>query len=297
MTSHIQNEGNPSDVVDLDHWRQIFPLVDLEERIRRLGSTISSPCQLAAVEQVREAILHDEQCVDTVPVDVFLFSKGRPSRRDLTQFGGLPYRPAKLPWPNDEEGNPLTFLGQLRFCESRDLFPELPGDILLVFVDDAWVTHLHHEWYSLGQTDLVAEEDLPETSWQIPTFWGVRHRSVDYQDREAVFPALTYAAFNGTKIGGISRYQFDTLGRYSDQAKPPHLFEGAHFYAEPEGRFLASFCSLQAEPNRQHPWLNRIQPLSLKELHTDNEVVIGDMHWLELFLQDDGRIFWRLAPD
>ena len=40
----------------------------------------------------------------SVPTDVFTFIPGEPQERSVTKIGGLPYRPASLPWPRGTLG-------------------------------------------------------------------------------------------------------------------------------------------------------------------------------------------------
>src|SRR5205823_5036132 len=132
-----QRKPLPSEyLVDIERWIAMFPL---DKEIKRLpwpfelNCSICGPSDLAIVEQLRRAADSVHSLGVRVPNDIFIFAHGEPKRRDVTKIGGLPYRPAHLPWPKTTESGPMTFLAQYRFTESTDIVGQLPGDILLVF--------------------------------------------------------------------------------------------------------------------------------------------------------------------
>src|SRR5262249_53652498 len=102
---------------------------------------IVGPYIIAAQEQLRAERLAQSRPVNQVPVDLFVFCKGEPPRRDLTKIGGLPYWPARREWPRAESGAPMAFVAQINFADSRDITGTLPGDLLLVFGEPEWVPH------------------------------------------------------------------------------------------------------------------------------------------------------------
>ena len=79
-------------------------------------------------------------------------AEGEPTDRHVTKIGGLPYRPAKMPWPTGQDGTPMSFLAQINFANSKDLVGELPGDVLLVFTPDSdgFIESLSFEWQPLA---------------------------------------------------------------------------------------------------------------------------------------------------
>src|SRR5262249_17436874 len=124
------------------------------------GDGIVGPYAIAVLEQIRAERLMRTPALERTPTDVFVFAKGEPPRRELTKVGGLPYWPARRAWPRDDEGNPLAFLAQFCFADSRDITGELPGDVLLIFTRlDARITRypcpdweqMHFEWLPLGE--------------------------------------------------------------------------------------------------------------------------------------------------
>ena len=69
---------------------------------------------------------------------VFVFGVGSETTdRCATRLGGLPYWPKEMPWPEGQDGQPKSFVGQFDF--RAIIWPErLPGDILTVHFDDYW---------------------------------------------------------------------------------------------------------------------------------------------------------------
>ncbi len=149
---------------------------------------ICSPTGLVDVEHYRAALAAQIAPLERHPCDVFTWAIGTPPDRDITKLGGLPYRPADAPWPRDEQGHPLAFLGQIRFVESRDIVGNVPGDLLLVFVNGEedfcgeWTSDSFvFEWQKLGIRDPLKEAGAPTTVLQVPQWYGVRHRTFDLE--------------------------------------------------------------------------------------------------------------------
>ena len=116
--------------------------------------------------------------------DVMLVFEGEPGDRFVTKLGGLPYRPASVPWPRIPSGEPMVFFGQVCFADSRDLVGELPGDVLLIFThgehDHTSGDGLHYEWYPLGIEGLVTAAEVPDTPWgAAPYFMHLSRREED----------------------------------------------------------------------------------------------------------------------
>jgi hypothetical protein len=92
------------------------------------GEIVTSPCQLAIVEQLRAECL-DKRCLPTFPTDVFAFGEGEPQDRRATKVGGLPFWPGERGWPIGGSGEPMSFVAQFCFADSTELFGALPGDV------------------------------------------------------------------------------------------------------------------------------------------------------------------------
>lgn len=271
---------------DLEHWISVFPIQTIRSTARRFvrGYSISSPFHLAIVEQIRREVSQTSNLGQVVPADVFVFGSGDGPNRAGTKIGGLPYRPAAVPWPTTrDDGREMTFVGQLSFRDSTDLTASLPGDVLLVFArNDAPLLDdpdaFRFEWYHEGLTDLVAAEKVPEPGWPFVVCYGVRSRTADFPDAESLF--LDYdngffiPIFQGTKIGGV----------------PCFLCENAEYFGI-TGRFLASIGSIQAEEDCPYQWINEPSPRAER----NDELMWGDLGVLSLFLTDDGSVQWWIG--
>jgi hypothetical protein len=193
------------------------------------------------------------------PTDVVVWGKGEPSNRAVSKVGGLPYRPANLPWPVDDNGSPLRFVAQLCFVDSKAVVPKLPGDILLVFGDDDALIYenerLVFEWWQLASGSLVAE--VPASEDVLTPCYGVLHRTFDRDD----------SIFEGTKIGGLPRFIQDV--------------------PECSGTFIAALGSISVDSEQRHPFVNRSQPRGWSR---EKDLEIGDMGSLYLFLNSDGSV-------
>jgi hypothetical protein len=187
--------------------------------------------------------------------DVMLIGIGEPRIRYVTKLGGLPYRPASVPWPRTGAGEPLVFFGQVCFAESRDLFEKLPGDVLLIFTKDEHdhtCGNLHYEWYPLGFEGLVAAEDIPETPWRVAPYFTLLSR----------------------------REEDESADRWPDWLEEPRI--GGRAY------------SLQDEPEREGTFLACFASLSDYEGPDGDPRLQLDFHdggLLNLFLASDGQVF------
>ena len=187
-------------------------------------------------------------------------------------MGGVPYRPAGLEWPRSEKtGNNYGMVAQFRFTESKDILPDLPGDVLLCFLEepnpvayDDFGEPPIFEWYPLGLSDLIKQEDVPEANFEMPpACYGLRYRTVDYADHAAVnmikhvLPEYLYdrldcdetdrhvrgyTELGGLKIGGIPYWEFPDEVR-EDNVEP--------------GPFIASFPGVCGKSEDKSPWVNQ----------------------------------------
>jgi Domain of unknown function (DUF1963) len=247
------------------------------------GEFITSPFDVFSVEELRD--VHRLRTGEVFPTDLFVFGKGQPSRRDATKVGGIPYWPADRPWPTIDEEEPYLFLAQFNFADSRDLLPELPGDVLLLLVEDAedylWEPDLIHlEWLPSGLPPISHfDESLMVTT--AGPFYGVIHRSADYPEATDMASELkvrqryNLPIFNGTKIGGF-----------------PHWIQNGDDSAE---EFICQLGSIQAAHQVPYPWVNQAEPLSLESddsgIYGDaNTLVFGDMGNIYVFRDTDGEI-------
>jgi hypothetical protein len=238
------------------------------------GDIVVGPKNVAVNEQLRaEATASAAYSGSRVATDVVVWCEGEPAQRAVTKIGGRPYRPASARWPTDADG-PLRFIAQLCFADSRDLLPALPGDILLIFGDDdallAEPERLVFEWVELGVADLV--EHVPERDDRLGALHGALHRTKDWTDAdEDTFDgdegSHYLAVWEGTKLGGAPRY-----------------VQGDE---NPGGTFIGALGSIAVPDDQRYPFVNRAEP---RGGSGENDLMIGDMGSLYLFLLPDGRM-------
>lgn len=282
---------------------------ELQARIGKLNEAVflDSPLAIVAIEHFRRLarLLHDPG--PFVPVDKFVFAKGEPPARHMTKVNGLPYRPADRPWPYDTDRNPLAFLMQFCFVESRDHMYHLPGDVLLVFVrtmiapifktvasrlesDEFDRDTLHFEWYRLGVHNLVQAGDVPRTGFEFPTCFGVYHRSCDYTNEEMATSAI--GGVLPEALMPIFRLRAPTTRAFCQFAKTK-IGGKPYWYLSrrdvPRGQFLGSFGGVQLADNVPYPWANQREPIS-------GRVSVDDEHML-IFRDSGGIINFFLAED
>jgi hypothetical protein len=262
--------------------------------------TIVSAYHLSMVEQTRAERQISDHSLNSLPVDAFVWALGEPEHRHATKIGGVPYRPTGALWPTiarDDEpnekcrkriGEPMTFLAQFCFAGSRDIFPDLPGDVLLIFAEDDQFSRpeaLHFEWQSLGIGNLVEAANVPEPDWQFVTCFGYRHRTCDYVSAELASGDRGRAGehvhiLGCTKIGGAPFL-----------IQPP--FERRE---EPEswpGRLLAQLSSISPGTDHYYPWVNREEPFEVKEITRDMQLNLCDDGFLYVFISPDGSLTWE----
>ena len=284
--------------------RRVQHLVrDLQEQSFERGmpkfDNLVSPITLAYIEQYRTRHKFDEQGWRSRPVDVIVWALGEPPKRHWTKIGGLPYRPADLVWPTilpddgpypAKSGEPMTFLAQINFSESRDLFfPPLPGDVLLVFAEDDTFSRdeaLHFEWYRLGipEENLIAANDVALPAWECVTCHGFYHRTVDYfsdvPEECYYFPRSRAALLDASKIGGIPCLVQSNLEEFESEMHASNK------------QFLAQIRSLYPPTNQYYPWLNQYEPLS--ECRKDFTLELSDDGSIYLFIDQEGQISWTI---
>lgn len=187
--------GEHHRVVDAGALRRCYPLPFFVARgCDGRGAVLSSPADLAMVEGTRDAVGR-AALGRAVPVDVFLWAAGAPAEPWLTKIGGVPHREKDAAWPQGPGGEPMTFLAQWCFADSRDLFAaELPGEVLAMFVADEWPAadvdergrrQIHFEWNGRELREPLRSGDLPKQAVAVPVLHGVRHRLAQYPDARA----------------------------------------------------------------------------------------------------------------
>jgi hypothetical protein len=312
---------------DLDVWRgRLVNAGDGPNTTPALSELhFDSPVSVVVGEHYRAAAAAEGLDLGScVPVDRFIFGKGEASKRYLTKINGLPYRPKDRPWPRDRHGSCMTFLMQFCFADSRDIFGELPGDVLVVFartesggyvVDRSsgqvvferteWGNFmidpnydadcLVFEWYPLGLVDLPGPADIPEPRTVFPTCYALRFRSCDYLDDasaaeklRAIVPSEQLPEIDFVReftLRGVVRNTRTKIGGLAFWYDKPQL--------EDDARFLASFGGVQPAFGCPYPWANVVEPLAVEEcIKSDNSLIFRDGCNINLFLKGDGSMDW-----
>lgn len=230
--------------LDLTYWREALERTEVEEGNYRL-SPLVGPLHMAMLERYRRSLGIESKPAGRRDTDIFLMSLGVPPRRDLTQFGGLPYRPADEPWPTRADGTPLRFLAQMRFRESSDILSiKPPGDILLLFcspniIVDDW----KFEWRTLDipESELIAGH--VDTSGKPPFLqcYGHRFRTFDPPTHEVAQEIGDFLILPATKIGGA--------------------ISGTNMFNMPVDRHFATLSSICPMMRTAFPWLNVSDPI------------------------------------
>jgi hypothetical protein len=234
---------------------------------------------------------------------VFELALGEPHRLDVTKVGGTPYRPENLPWPERREHGPMTFLAKFRFTESKDHIGPFPGDILLVFVKDKDLDfygedpeYFHFEWHPLGLTEL-ARKGAIEPAWIFANCFGVRHRSVAFQETEECAKILRplIPKYFPDLESFVTETRIESLVHLNGWMKiggtPPLGNVGVT--DNRRMKFLASIPPIQPNFYAVYPWINRPEPVDFP-LPADQVLEWSfDIAWINLFIDETGKVVAR----
>lgn len=306
------------EVFDIDRWKREFSLEALRaqarefvlDRARQLPDEylnqsavdrhiqlmrpkpqmIAGPRDIAVLEQLRDEFDMARYSKLQVDCDVFAFAQGHAPDPRMTRTGGRPFWTSNASWPTDSNGNPMMFIGQLCFVDSRDVVAaSLPGDILSLFmpVDPGeryeWYEpdQYQYVWQSVSEPDRSKELQAPTFSQPIEEVFAVRHRTMDFELRDqadALYlpnrDMVDCAIVEGTKIGGLPHWQQDP--------------------EDVEGVFLGSISSVHVVPEHEWPLLNR-QHVTYKSCFATNYLMFGDVGLINLFLKEDGSVTAKLS--
>ena len=289
LAPFVQSGSGVHPTIDLERLRAHYP--DHPADVWNIGSA----SDLLGWEAMRTQ--YGITAPDAVPCDLFVWGTGEPSDRRLTRVGGVPWLPKSTPWPTIRN-TVTTFLCQFDFRDSKDLHGQLageslPGDLLLVFVADEYsaLTAAEEEmqfvWVSAQETDVYTRDDVPKATqpFDFVTGWGARYRgedipaqwdkAYDIPDDAGSGKLWCLPVLWGTKIGGV----------------PYHSQENQH---EVPPNYLCQLVSIQAS-NTSWPWVDYETPLDPgfgdDGVYGDKQqLMIGDMGELTLFMRDDGAV-------
>jgi Domain of unknown function (DUF1963) len=206
-------------VLDIAYWESKFPLKNSE---RSEGGNVYGPVDLAQREQAVRLAKAKGELGPSVPTDVFVWAERKLYEAPwLTRIGGTPWRPKDRPWPRDDQGVPLVFLGQICFVDSMDILPcRLPGDVVLFFgtIRKGCISLFEGkaiEWSHLKIDNLMESSDCPWNGELPYEYQGVLHRTTQYTDAEAAEPAFKEI---GYKEGGfrVHAFQATSIGAFVD---------------------------------------------------------------------------------
>jgi len=253
----------------------------VEDHVRLMepcGAIITSPYDIAVVEQLRAEATAGSSQVEKTPTDVFVLAWGEPADRRVTKIGGLPYWPNNRSWPLDDRGRELQFFAQFCFADSEFIRDGLPGDILLIFGDseEKSAESLQCHWVSSGGSTPIDSSEAPQMKDAFLPLYGVLHRTYDYLAEQPAFSryrgAEQLSRIEGTKIGGFPRWI-----QQEEQAPGPFICA------------LGSVCPKSEVP---YPYVNSQEPIGLKEANDWGLLKWGDAGSIYFFLRDDGQVDW-----
>lgn len=217
----------------IEQWQSLL-LLSRQDTVSTVCSrALCSPWTVATACGVRKEQLQILPGELIAPCDLHVMGIGSAPDRTASRVGGLPYRPADLDWPRDSGEVPYKFFCQFDFSQSNDLFPALPGDILLVFSRDGTIVdhvedQLRFEWYHISDSiKLIQENELPKYEWWNFIGYGVPCRTFDFFDQTAAnqafeelrgvlpdpedIPDQNPSRFIGFKIGGLPAFWHEPL--------------------------------------------------------------------------------------
>jgi hypothetical protein len=272
----------------VDEWLPRFPLDETSRYLHSPG--ITSPGHICLAEQLRSIIGDRVEWGPPAPVDIFIMAKGEPVHRFVTKVGGLPYRPRALPWPRNNYNEPMTFLAQFCFIDSRDIVGALPGDVLLVFaptVDPP--DFFHFEWYPMELDDLVGAEGVPSQPWSFPPCFGYTYRTKCYPEGEIGDDGDVMVGDTEVRSTWLlHRFQATQIGRH------PMLIQFEDDEREIKGRVLCALNSVEPSLFDPHPWINHAEPLYTDRSRVPKDydyLSFGDAGCVYISMDDAGKVY------
>lgn len=289
--------------VDIAAWIRRFPLDVYLPKMHTLDSIVS-PLAWATIEQIRARSGGRGHLGKSRPADSLIFIAGEAPARCMTKVGGAPYRPAALQWPCREDGAPLTFVAQFSFMQSKDLVPELPGEVLLLFARDKDLymgdpPYWYFEWQPGGLTNLIEPDDVPPPSWIFARGYAVRHRTVDYEDEATVAEQAKWVG----EIANMHPYRLRTMLRSVARLPGvkigglPHWFHPEQHGGVETGPILCAFADVAVGTDVEPPapefdsWAETDEP---SEDNPEDYLTWRDGCQMNFFLGTGGQLSWNI---
>jgi len=265
-----------------------------------LRSFIDGPKSLALDLQMRSALWPNIDSDPGLMTDVFVWAWGEPHNPASTKIGGVPLFPESLQWPQESTGKPFCFVAQFNFSDSKDLVPDLPGDVLLIFCPESSSkhprtgkkrTHLTIEesvflFADSQSKKLHAKDQMPETDMELWPLHGHIYRSSDHPELYAKYvePHQSVvggmycdppAILRGTKIGGEPTWE---------QEEPSWMRKKSIWMRKKsKRRFLCQLLSDRAEVKEPDPYIGHEEKFDNARDTRQHRLEIFDLGFLYLF--------------
>lgn len=316
---------------DLVHWQGIFGTEYLAKSLPNCspGLGITGPAHVCRLEYHRSQLQKQIDFGRSIFADVFVFALGEPLERSVTKFGGVPYRPAKVPWPRHDilDTDNKTLLlndGELEKClteEDWQWMRENDGT-LHGYLDESFP-----RLRFLAQFNFADSHDLVGTlpGDVLLLFGDYDHPFIEYYEWYPLgltdlidpgdVPTTGYPGRDNefvTCYGQIHRTcdypDAETLNRdflghrnFCDQAifRPKaHRVGGMPFLIQREptlpGRLIAVLDGIHAYSDRLWPWLNRE---ALPKQKPNRRKPLGETRDTRTFIGLDASIYLYLDDD
>jgi hypothetical protein len=289
--------------VDVAAWIARFPLDIYLPKTRTLDAIVSA-FDWAMIEQIRDRTSRLSPLGNSRPTDSLVFISGEAPERRMTKLGGAPYRPATLPWPCREDGVHMTFVAQFSFVQSKDVVPDLPGDVLLIFArdNDLYVgdpPYWYFEWQPGGLTNLIEPRNVPPPAWIFARAYAVRHRTVDYEDEAKVVEQAKWVCEMARMHPYRLRMMLRSIARLPSAkiGGLPHWCRPEQHGGEEAGPILCALGDVTAATSIDPPppevdwWAETDEPWEDDE---EDYLAWRDGCQINFFLKDDGEIHWNV---
>jgi uncharacterized protein YwqG len=289
--------------IDFSFYERIYYPFEID--YRQIYVDMTSPWHLIHNETVKWNYGITSDNFSSLETDIFLFSIQPSSNRTLTKIGGIPYRKRDLEWPTHPSNNqPMKFIGQINFMDSKDICKKLPGDILLIFafVDECgiefWeVKHpLLFEWVTVSDHPLIDVLNIPniETEFEFIEHSGHIYRTRDFYIPEFDCEDLTSAHELLRNSWAEVDFLFDEQGFCANSATKigglPDWIQGKETIPGYD-YFLCQIPTFCTNWNKPYPCIDHPEPI----IFTQEQLITPGFEWpgsgcLYLFMNNKGEV-------